>query len=347
MLRWVTRSLLGAILLVVPLLVACGGGGGGTGEQGNSQQPAAMPDDGAVGDDFAVDFSLNKMMLIPAGAFTMGSRPGVGHDDERPQRRIYLAAYKIGTYEVTNIEYAAFLNARRPSSEELASWVYFDDGTYQKIQNNSGAYSVVKDWELNPVVYVSWYGANAYATSFGMYLPTEAQWEKAGRGPRDDRLYPWGDDTPTPFVSLFNVILRMNLGSPGHFTSPVGSVPAGASPYGLMDMSGNVWEWCRDGYQSDWYSVMPGSDPSNTTEVTHRVLRGGSWANDTADFYRVSYRGHDAPNVFQSTFGFRCAAPPTWRAERAPGGLGTAPPMARIEAWRPGRGRGDRAGADN
>jgi formylglycine-generating enzyme len=146
-------------------------------------------------------------------------------------------------------------------------------------------------------VNVSWDDAQAYARWAGKSLPTEAQWEKAARGP-DDREYPWGNEEPDAQKCNFN----RNLDK----TSRVGSYSSDVSPYGCMDMAGNVWEWCQDWYDEDYYKSTSGSNPQGPASGSFRVLRGGSWGND-AMCLRCSHRNRYVPSDHFRYFGFRCA----------------------------------------
>ena len=224
------------------------------------------------------------MLLVPAGKFIMGSNSG--NLDERPMQEVELAAFYMDLYEVTNAAYQACVDAGTctgPALEALGPFLtsYYDDPQH-------------RDY---PVVYVNWFQARSYCSWRGAKLPTEAQWEKAARG-TDGPVYPWG-----PYIDCD----RANYGYCMQGTSAVGSYTEGASPYGLQDMAGNVWEWTADWYSDAYYQTSPfPSNPTGPATGIFRVLRGGSFADDDTS-KRYSLRNKDLPENFNWNIGFRCA----------------------------------------
>ncbi|MGC8926285.1 MAG: formylglycine-generating enzyme family protein, partial [Calditerrivibrio sp.] len=147
----------------------------------------------------------------------------------------------------------------------------------------------------HPINCVDWNQANAYCQWAGKQLPTEAQWEKAARG-TDGRIYPWGNDWDAS-KACFNQ----------SSTCAVGSYPQGASPYGVMDMAGNVWDWCADWYDENYYASSPDHNPTGPDSGQYRVVRGGSWGLDITMRLRASYRWYSVPSGGYVDFdGFRC-----------------------------------------
>ena len=247
------------------------------------------------------------MMLIPAGEFQMGSNES---SDEQPVHTIYVDAFYMDKYEVTNAQYKKFVDAN-PQWQKDHIPAKYHTGSYL-----TGSY--LYNWNGNdyplgkgdhPVTYVSWYAAMAYAQWAGKRLPTEAEWEKAARGGLVGKMFPWGDIIDATKAN-FDLIAD-NI-------KPVGSYPANG--YGLYDMSGNVWEWCLDGYDANFYARSPLRNPvldgdisniiSNFTNVKNsRVLRGGSWVND-AQQVRVATRVNNTPTNSLNFYGFRCVREP-------------------------------------
>jgi formylglycine-generating enzyme required for sulfatase activity len=238
------------------------------------------------------------MVLVPAGPFTMGSVSGA--DDEKPVHKVTLDDYYIDLYEVTNARYAVCVNVGVCSSPG-------SDSSYSK-----NSYYNNPDFASYPVTYVNWNQAKTYCEWRGCRLPSEAEWEKAARG-EDARQYPWGDDidgSRTNFCDL-NCPLdyaERDINDGFADTAPVGSYPRGASPYGALDMAGNVWEWVADWY-ADKYEESPEYAPPGPAGGQYRVLRGGAWSGDR-DVLRSANRNGVDPDVKYSVIGFRCAHSP-------------------------------------
>ena len=242
------------------------------------------------------------MVLIPAGEFQIGSNHGEAHDHEKSAHTVYIDAFYIDKYEVTNAQYKIFVDANPEWRKGDISSKYHD-GNYLKGWNGNN-YPIGKD--NHPVGNVSWYGAMAYAKWAGKRLPTEAEWEKAARGGLVGQKYPWGNSIDSNKANY-----SRNVGD----TTPIGSYPPNG--YGLYDMTGNVWEWCLDAHDRDFYSTLPRHNPivgaDSITDIiseflnldSWRVLRGGSWIRFARDV-KVSDVDYGPPNFSNDDFGFRC-----------------------------------------
>ena len=232
-----------------------------------------------------------EMILIPAGEFLIGSDPSVeedARDNEQPQHTLYLPDYYLAKTPVTNAQYAAFVQAtfhQQPS--------YWEGG-----KPPGGK-------EDHPVVNVSWHDAIAYCkwlaetTRKPYRLPSEAEWEKGARD-TDGRIYPWGNRWDEKRCNTREIGRRD--------TTPVGAYPDGASPYGLLDMAGNVWEWCF-GLSRD-YPYNPNDGREDLGAEGIRVLRGGSWYNNQNNA-RCAFRGGSSPGYRGNLVGFRVTASPS------------------------------------
>lgn len=247
------------------------------------------------------------LLYVPASEFKMGaaSSDTQANADEKPQHTVYLDAFWIDQTEVTNAMFKKFIDATsyKTDAEKQGSGYVFDvttqlwsDTNGANWQHPRGPSSNLNGLENHPVVQVSWNDAKAYCQWAGGDLPTEAQWEKAARG-TDGRLYPWGNDTPDK--------TRLNYNLEVWDTTSVGIYPTGTSPYGALDMAGNVWEWVRDWYDGKYYGSPLARNPENTTESGVRVLRGGSWFYGASDV-RASNRFSNVPVIRYINYGFRC-----------------------------------------
>ena len=247
------------------------------------------------------------MVYVPEGEFLMGSveedDPDVS-DDKKPQHPVYLDTFWIDRTEVTNAMFAQFLNEESNQSEGGADWLDARDEDERLVQSGS-EWQPVSGYGEHPVVDVTWYGAQAYCRWAGRRLPSEAEWEKAARG-TDGRTYPWGEGIDCTRANFYK---NYESGSCVGDTKPVSSYPDGASPYGALDMAGNVWEWVADWYDDDYYNSSSSENPAGPASGQYRVLRGGSWY-DSAARVRTANRGRFWPDGAWADYGFRCARSP-------------------------------------
>lgn len=227
------------------------------------------------------------MVLVPAGTFLYGNNSG--DPDEMPAQTVSLDTFYIDQFEVTNARYAACVTAGVcPPPDENSSNThnnYYDSARYADF----------------PVIFVNWNSAKTYCEWRSARLPTEAEWEKAGRG-TDGRTYPWGEGASCGLANLFGCVGD---------TSQVGSYPTSVSPYSALDMSGNVWEWTADWYAADYYATLGSGarNPQGPATGTSRVIRGGSWADDRYQL-RLTQRFQFNPLGSDNALGFRCVRTP-------------------------------------
>jgi len=219
-----------------------------------------------------------ELVWIPEGDFFMGSALMDGEPDETPIRRVYLDGYWIGKNLITVAQFRRYCDTVKYKydwKKHKPKWGWWDD---------------------HPMVYVTWEEARAYAQWAGGDLPTEAQWEKAARG-RDGRAYPWGDSWDSG--KCVN-----SASSPQN----AGSLPNSTSPYGVLDMTGNVLQWCLDWYDKTYYAYAPLHNPNGASRGVFRVLRGGSWVYANPRYFRCAHRSNLLlPDVRYSVVGFRVA----------------------------------------
>jgi len=255
---------------------------------------------------------------IPAGTFTMGSpTTEVYRSNDETEHQVSLSAFKMSKYEITNAQYAAFLNSKSIGNNGLYATgtyptevlIYASSGNFDwGLHYTGGQWVPVAGYENYPVINVKWYGAAEFATYAGGSLPTEAQWEYACRGntitpfntgeclSNEQANYSWS----STYTTCTNTI-RIEPGT----TKSVGTYTA--NNYGLYDMHGNIWEWC-----SDWYGTYPTTTQRNPTGASvgmARVFRGGSW-NGEARFCRSAYRANYYPDSYTNFIGFRIALVP-------------------------------------
>jgi len=241
-------------------------------------------------------------ILIPEGTFFMGGMDVYRENDELPVREVLIRTFWMDQVEVTNGMYNLCVQSGDCHPP------------MQLRSDNREEYFGNPDFQDYPVVYVTWSDANAYCQWAGRRLPTEAEWERAARGD-DKRNYPWGDEPPNEYNSN-----SQNFVSD---TSRVGSYAEGASPFGILDMGGNVWEWVADRYRPDYYGRSPAENPAGPAEDevfnSMRVIRGGSFQDD-GNFLRLANRNAmEGPNLkaqpdeetyfgkSSNKVGFRCA----------------------------------------
>ncbi|MGR3176319.1 MAG: formylglycine-generating enzyme family protein [Candidatus Scalindua sp.] len=282
------------------------------------------------------------MVLIPEGPFLMGSTEedinklleldrnveASRFDVEVSQREVYMSAYLIDKYPVTNTEYRKFIESGGYKQRDFWSDAGWDYVQQSKPLDSDVVNSAPDSEDDCPVVNVSWYEAEAFARYAGKRLPTEAEWEKAARG-TDGRIYPWGNEYDKTRLNC----AESKIEKP----TPVTKFQEGISGYGCFDMAGNVWEWTADWFDSQYYRSAPDRDPQGPAKAEDKpffgrpedvgtsiydlepaeagdstlsdckVLRGGSWNGGGVVHIRCANRDYDEPDYKNDTIGFRCA----------------------------------------
>lgn len=245
------------------------------------------------------------VLFVPAGEFRMGRAGGAA--SEAPAHAVVLAGFWIDRTEVTNAQYALFLDAVGNQAEGGAPWLRVEHSPC-RIEQVDGRFLPEAEYADHPVTEVTWYGAAAYCAWAGGRLPTEAEWEYALRGP-DGMLYPWGDEFDGSRLNYCDAACgygwadaSVDDGFSG--TAPVGSFSAGASWVGALDLAGNASEWV-----ADWYGDYPSRrqrNPTGPASGDHKVARGGGWFS-IPDWVSGTYRLDLAPVDAGGDLGFRCA----------------------------------------
>jgi formylglycine-generating enzyme required for sulfatase activity len=233
------------------------------------------------------DTGGHEMILVPGGVFAMGPTA--------TRREVHLDPYYLDRTPVTNTMFGVFIEATGYKPTDAGAKRFLAHWRNGKPPRGE---------EKHPVVYVSWFDARAYASWAGSRLLTEAEWEKAARG-TDGRRYPWGRAEPKP--------THANFGRHRDRTTPVGAFPEGASPFGILDLAGNVWEWCEDAYDEDFYAKGPSMNPklaSAPNKKLGHVMRGGSFMYDARALRTYARMGFD-PHYRFAEGGFRCAKNPS------------------------------------
>jgi len=311
MMKQRTRILMGILVAAALLgLAACGG------EPAEEPPPTATPappaptatptpvpptptPEPAIGSTMVSPVDGMEMVYVPAGEFPMGSREGdSGADsDQFLLYTVYLGGFWIDRTEVTNEQYRRCVEAGTCRALTSCDW---GEPTYADPTKAD-----------HPVVCVPWENANNYCGWASRRLPTEAEWEKAARG-TDGRKYPWGNSFDGSRLNFCDANCEFdhrdsNADDGYERTAPVGSYPRGSSPYGVLDMAGNVWEWVADWFAPDYSGDSPASNPSGPTTGDRRVLRGGGWYYNER-LARAAIRNSGYPNFRSYHVGFRCAS---------------------------------------
>jgi len=301
---WALAGLVGLLVLVVGLVI-------GGGEPG----PAGQETPEEISGSYRPERQGVEMVHVPAGEFIMGS--DTGNSYEQPIHAVYLDEYWIDKTEVTNAEFAEFVAATdyRTEAERKGGNLYSVDGRVftkgANWQHPRGPDSDLSGLDEHPAILVSWTDAVAYCEWRGDRLPTEAEWEKAARGD-DERTHPWGENIDGSKLNYCDVRCpfdwRVNDEDDGYsLTAPVGYYLPGESPYGALDMAGNVREWVSDWYDHDYYRNSPRDNPTGPPSGERKLVRGSAW-NDVEWTIHATDRYFYLPTFSGDEVGFRCAS---------------------------------------
>jgi formylglycine-generating enzyme required for sulfatase activity len=245
-----------------------------------------------VEEEKCVEPLMTEMVVISKGTYYRGSNHGAR--DEMPRHAVNMEAFAIDIHPVTNEQFVRFLEAM--GGEKDANNNDIIRLRDSRIKRSGGKINIESGYARHPVVGVTWYGATAYARWIGKRLPTEAEWEIASYGGREDQVFATGQEIERTQANYFS-----------SDTTAVSSYPPNG--YGLYDMAGNVYEWCQDWYDYHYYdhSVQEPDHPKGPLQGVYRVLRGGCWKSLKEDL-RCAHRHRNNPGVMNGTYGFRCAA---------------------------------------
>jgi formylglycine-generating enzyme required for sulfatase activity len=269
-----------------------------------------------LGDTWTRPTDEMTMVYVPAGEFEMGSDTSDpdADSDEFPRHSVTLDSFWIDQTEVTNAQFAVFLNDQGNQTQGGVIWLEMESDSclieWIAGSGGGGEYRPRSGYANNPVVEVSWYGAAAYCEWVGARLPTEAEWEYAAGGGAEKRVFPWGNEFDGTRLNFCDVNCTQEWKESEYNdgyerTASVGSYPRGSSWCNILDMAGNVWEWVADWYDGNYYDRSLSRSPMGPSSGEHKVLRGGSWA-DYQRNVRVTNRDFIAPDSSYGSVGFRC-----------------------------------------
>jgi len=260
----------------------------------------------SIGSNLTREIDGMLMAYVPGGSFIMGSSDSdnAAYTHEKPQHEVFVDAFWMDVYEVSNAMFKKFV-------DETGYQTQAEKQGYSEMYNSSGAFAPFENvnWRhplgagttyqlLFPVTHVNQLDAQNYCNWAGGRLPTEAEWEKAARG-ENARIYPWGE--------TFNSSLLHSNGNSG--PASIYSYSGGASPYGILNMAGNVFEWTSDWYDANYYSYSPYENPTGPSTGEYASVRGGAWTN-SEKHVRTAHRDFSKPYLMNHLLGFRCVMDP-------------------------------------